>query len=275
MGSTLRPVTPEVASCPTWLHPNLGPPNSQSLPTVQPEEVRIVTLSPNRPEETLVDYVLSKKRHYFRFLDERTTMTRVPPNKGKKCPAEVLTNPEVQRLIRACSHRAPTGIRNRALIVVLYRGGLRIEEALSLYPKDLDPAARAISVLNGKGRKARTAGLEYAAFAVIQLWLDVRKKMGINSRAPVFCTLRGDPVKTAYVRALFKRLAKKAGIEKRVYPHGLRTLAAQLARAGYPMNLIQQQLDHSSLATTSRYLDHIAPAQLIEAMQGRDWKLES
>lgn len=66
-------------------------------------------------------------------------MNRIPANKGRKLPPEVLTDAEVQCLIRDCSHRAPTGLRNRALIVTLYRGGLRIEEALSLYPKDLDP----------------------------------------------------------------------------------------------------------------------------------------
>jgi integrase len=76
-------------------------------------------------------------------------------------------------------------------------------------------------------------------------------------------------------RALFKRLAKKAGIEKRCHPHGLRhSLAAELAREGLPLNLIQQQLGHCSLATTSRYLDHIAPAELINAMQSRKWKLQ-
>jgi len=106
-------------------------------------------------------------------------MKHLPYNKGMKYRAEVLTDPEVQRLIGACSHRAPTGIRNRALIVTLYRGGLRINEALSLYPKDLDPEKGTIRILNGKGQKDRTVGLEYAAFAVIQLWLDVRKKRGI------------------------------------------------------------------------------------------------
>jgi len=48
-------------------------------------------------------------------------------------------------------------------------------------------------------------------------------------------------------------------------------MAAQLAREGVPMNAIQAQLGHSSLATTSRYLDHIAPQQLIEVMKGRRW----
>jgi integrase/recombinase XerD len=62
------------------------------------------------------------------------------------------------------------------------------------------------------------------------------------------------------------RLARRAGIEKRVHPHGLRhTHAAELALEGQPMNLIQAQLGHSSLATTSRYLAHIAPAELVHA----------
>lgn len=92
----------------------------------------------------------------------------------------------------------------------------------------------------------------------------------------LFCTLTGGRIYTSYIRALFDRLAKKAGIEKRVHPHGLRqTFAAQLAAEGCPMNLIQRQLKHSSLATTSRHLGHIGPAELTEAMQRREWKLES
>ncbi len=196
-------------------------------------------------------------------------------SKGNKYPVEVLTDAEVQALIKACSGRAPTGIRNRALIVVLYRAGLRITEALNLKPKDLDPEAGTIRILNGKGAKARTVALDPSAFTFIARWLDVRRLKGINGRAPVFCALRGGNMYSSYVRSLFKRKAEKAGIEKRVHPHGLRhTMAAQLAKEGVPMNIIQAQLGHTSLATTSRYLEHIAPQQLIEAMKKRKWKLE-
>ena len=60
-----------------------------------------------------------------------------------------------------CSGRyAPTGLRNRALIALLYRTGLRINEALSLYPKDLDLEGGSVRVLNGKGGKSRTVGLD-------------------------------------------------------------------------------------------------------------------
>lgn len=199
---------------------------------------------------------------------------RKPANKGKRYPAEPLTADEARDLLRVCSNRAPTGIRNRALIVMLYRGGLRISEALALKPKDLNPKGGTVRVLHGKGDRARTIGLDSEAFSVVERWLDRRATLGINGRKRVFCTLKGEPLSSAYVRALLPRLARKAGIEKRVHAHGLRhTHAAELAREGFPMNVIQAQLGHSSLATTDRYIRHIEPSQVIETMRAREWKL--
>jgi site-specific recombinase XerD len=196
-------------------------------------------------------------------------------SKGRKFPAEILTADEVKALIRACSYRAPTGIRNRALIALLYRGGLRISEALALYPKDLDPNAGTVTVLHGKGEKRRTTGLDPEAFALIQRWLDKRVDLRLNGRHPVFSTLSGRELNQTYVRFLFRRLARRAGIEKRVHPHGLRhTHAAELAAEGIPLNVIQAQLGHSSLATTDRYLKHISPTHVIEAMKARTWEAE-
>ena len=68
------------------------------------------------------------------------------------------------------------------------------------------------------------------------------------------------------------RLARRAGVEKRVHSHGLRHAhAAELAAEGVPVNVVQQQLGHGSLATTDRYLRHIAPAERIAAMRAREW----
>lgn len=199
---------------------------------------------------------------------------RKPVNKGKKLPPEVLTPDEVKALLAACSSRAPTGIRNRALIVLLWRGCLRLNEALQLRPKDLDPKRGTIRVLHGKGNQARTVGLDPTAFAIVERWMDKRKAVvrGLRRTSPLVCTLEGQPVADAYVRGLMKRIAVKARITKRVHPHGLRhTCAAELAAEGVPMNVIQAQLGHKSLATTSRYLAHIAPQQLIETMRERTW----
>ena len=199
---------------------------------------------------------------------------RPHPNQGQRFPPEVLDGDEVRALIKAASGRAPTGIRNRALLAVLYRGGLRVSEALALEPKDVDRKHGTVRILHGKGDRARTVGLDAGAFALVERWLEKRKALGIKRSAPLFCTLDGRPVDSSYVRHALKRLAAKAGIEKRVHPHGLRhTHAAELAREGVAMNVIQAQLGHSSLATTSRYLAHVAPQHVVEAMRAREWKL--
>ena len=94
--------------------------------------------------------------------------------------------------------------------------------------------------------------------------LQVGGRLGVNGHAPVLCTLKGKRVSAAYVRALLPRLARKAGIEKRVHAHGLRrTHAAELAREGVPLNVISRQLGHSNVSTTSRYLDHVAPLEVV------------
>lgn len=199
---------------------------------------------------------------------------RRPWNKGRKVPAEPLTQDEVKSLLKACSNRAPTGIRNRALIVLFYfyRGGLRVKEGLGLMPKDCDTKQGTIRVLHGKGDKARLVGIDPEAAAVLQRWLDKRVAVGVNGRHPVFCTLSGKPPKSVYVRNLMKRLAAEVGIEKRVHPHGLRhTHAYELANEGTLLQVIQQQLGHSSLATTHRYIRRLNPQQVVEAMQARTW----
>lgn len=192
--------------------------------------------------------------------------------KTTKRPVEVLNSQEVQALMQACSNRAPTGIRNRALIAVLWRGQLRISEALDLMPKDLDPVNCTVRVHNGKGGKSRLVGLDPQAWAVLQRWLDRRQQLGFGGRQPVFCTLKGEKVETAYIRVLMPRLAKKAKIEKRVHAHGLRhTGAFELANEGTPLHVIQQQLGHSNLATTAIYISHLNPTTVVETMRKRTW----
>ncbi len=198
----------------------------------------------------------------------------VPVNRGQKLPPEPLAEEEVRALLKACSSRAPTGIRNRALIIVMYRGGLRLGEALQLKPKDLDAKKGTIRVLHGKGDKSRLVGLDEGGWAIVQRWLDRRKELGITLRRHVFCTLDGRPLQKAYVRALLPRLGRRAGIEKRVHAHGLRhTHAFELANEGHPLHVIQAQLGHASLAVTDRYIRHLAPQQVVEAMRSREWRL--
>jgi integrase/recombinase XerD len=206
-------------------------------------------------------------------------------SESNRRPADVPTDDEVRALIGACSTRAPTGIRNRALIAVLWRCGLRIAEALALRASDVDLAGGTLRVAHGEGDKSRTVGLDGQTAALLARWLDRRKVLGFNGRRPLFCTLStgtrggatlaaGSAMQQSYVRHLLRRLAVKGGVERRVHPHGLRhAYAAGLAREGTPMNIIRDALGHSSLAVTDRYLRDVAPVHVIETMKRREWSL--
>ena len=181
---------------------------------------------------------------------------------------DILTTVECYALLSACSSKAPTGIRNQALIVVLWRTCLRIKEALDLLPKDVSEDS--IRVHSGKGDRARTVGLDPESSAVVERWVSKRREMGFKPSQRLFCTLKGGPIDTSYYRHLFKRLAKKAGLDKRVHPHGLRhSGAVHLLDEGHNVVVISQQLGHSNLATTNTYLNHLKPADVISAMQSR------
>ncbi len=191
------------------------------------------------------------------------------PNKGGKYPAEPLTPAEVGAIIAQCSARAPTGIRNRALVGLMYRSGLRVSEILALRPSDVNLAKHSIRLLDTKSGKAQTRGFHPSADDALARWIDTRKALpGIGVRARLFCTLDGGPVSDDYVRGMLKRLAAKAGVTKRVHPHALRhTFAVELEATGVPVTTISKLLGHSSVAVTSRYLDHLTNAQAVEALE--------
>lgn len=190
-----------------------------------------------------------------------------PGNKGRTFPPEPLTPDEVAAIIAGCSPRARTGIRNRALLVLLYRSGLRIFEALALKPSDVDLNRHTCRVLHGKGDKATVRGFHPTATDALARWIDTRKSLSLKN-GPLFCTLDGGQLYPQYVRLLLGRLADKAGIDKRVHPHGLRhTFADELRAAGVDVVVISKLLGHSSIAVTSRYLDHLTSHQAVTALE--------
>lgn len=203
-------------------------------------------------------------------------MPTPPTNAGRKLPAEPLSKVELRELLAAISNRSSSGIRLRAVVGALYGAGLRVSEALALMPRDVDTQRHQVRVRNGKGRKARTVGIDPASASLLDRWLDRRQGHGLNGRHPVFATYEagkvGQPLDPRYVRLALARAAARAGLEKRVHPHGLRhSLASHMVEEGHPLHMIQAQLGHESAATTDRYLRQIAPAELIAGVTGRTW----
>jgi site-specific recombinase XerD len=189
---------------------------------------------------------------------------------------QVPTPDEIQKLLKTFNTRAPTGARNMALVVVLWRSGLRIGEALALLPKDLDARHYTIQVRRGAGARRRFVAVNAEAWSVLDRWLDKRHTLGIPGGRPVFCTLRGEPLSPEYVRAMLRRKASRAGIDRIIRPHGLRhAFASELAAEGQPPSVIRDALGHSSLATTEMYLRDVSPERLITVLRARRWAPEA
>jgi len=203
-------------------------------------------------------------------------LTHKTTTKGRKFHTEIYSKDEVMALADQCNKGA-SGLRNKVLIIVLYRCGLRVSEVLGIRSSDYNQQEGTLRVI-GKGNKMRVVGLDQQTRMNLDLWMLRRKEMGINGKGnpPIFCGISkqnfGQPIQTVYVRNLLKQLGKKAGIEKRMNPHNFRhSFAHDLLNEGIGLQHIQLSLGHSSIATTSKYLQRFNPKETIEKIKERVW----
>ena len=209
------------------------------------------------------------------------------PNKGMKLPTETYTWAEVSALMAACSTRGSCGLRDCALIATQFRTGARINELLSATPADLDLPGLDLFIRFPKRDKRgvahpRHVPLDARTAAVIERWMVRRAQLGIGRSSPIFCVVdkrtRGQKVHASVWRERLKVLAGKAGIEKRVHPHGFRkTCAIDLhVHEGAPLRVVQDWLGHQDLATTALYLrGPAASAAAAQFARGRRWPDEA
>lgn len=197
------------------------------------------------------------------------------PTWGQKFPAQALQREEVLAIIRELRGAGAVSVRNKTLVVVLWRAGLRISEALALRPSDFDRAALAVRVLRGKGGKSRTVAMDEQAAQQLDAWLEVRRRDWggtIRPGSTIFCTRTGARMQSSYARDMLHAAALKAGIDRRVHPHAFRhTFTVDLTREGVPMPMIQLLLGHSSLATTSTYVSSLSPEEAMGYVRRREW----
>jgi site-specific recombinase XerD len=198
---------------------------------------------------------------------------QVPANADRTFPPNPLTRAEADALISTALAEPRMGLRNGAMLAVMYRGGLRVSEVLALRGADVDTDRGTVSVLHGKGDKFRVCHIGQAASALVGRWKLERIRLGAAA-GPLFCTAVGGPVSDRYVRMMMHRLGRKAGVGKRVTPHQLRhSHASELVWAGTPVNVISKQLGHSSSAVTARYLDHITNHDVAMWVARLEWEV--
>jgi site-specific recombinase XerD len=195
---------------------------------------------------------------------------RVPGNKGLRYPADPPTVEEIVAVMREAGDGL-SSTRLRGLIVVLWRAGLRISEALMLNETDLDLTAGSILVRHGKGGRRREVGMDVWGWEQLRPWLEQRRQLPVG---PLFCTIYGDSAgrrwRSSSVRSDLHRLAARAGVRRRFAPHQLRHAhAVEMAREGIPLNVIQRQLGHANLGVTSVYLQGIDNSEIIATVCAR------
>jgi site-specific recombinase XerD len=195
---------------------------------------------------------------------------RSPHNKGMRYPADP---PRVEEIIAVMRQAGEDrhGLRVRGLIVVLWRAGLRISEALALTEIDVDGRRGSLLVRHGKGDKRRELGFDEWGFHHLNIWIEQRVQLPVG---PLFCILdgptRGRAWPSTAVRGELRTLAAQAGVRRRFAPHQLRHAhAVELAREGVPIDIIQRQLGHTDLGTTGTYLQGIDPSEILYAVNSR------
>lgn len=195
---------------------------------------------------------------------------RKPRNAGQRYPADPPTIAEIVAVMKACPDTLP-GHRLRGLIVVLWRSGLRISEALDLRESDLDDRARSILVRSGKGGKRRLIGMDDWGWQELRPWLELRRELPVGTVFPIVTgPTTGRAWSCSGARTALRAAVLDSGVRRRMNPHGLRHAhAVELAREGVRIELIQRQLGHSNLGVTSIYLQGIGGGEVIEAIGAR------
>ena len=195
---------------------------------------------------------------------------RPPRNKGMRYPADP---PTIEAIVTVMRHAGDGvhGRRLRGLIVVLWRAGLRIHEALALAEADLDPRRGSLLVRRGKGGRRREVGMDDWAWEQLPPWLEVRLALPVG---PLFCVVSGPTSGRAWsataARTQLRVTAAAAGVRRRFAPHQLRHAhAVEMAREGVPLIVIQRQLGHNNLGITSIYLQGIDSAEIIDTVHAR------
>jgi integrase/recombinase XerD len=184
------------------------------------------------------------------------------PRLGLLLP-QTLSEAEVGQLMAAPFPETPLGLRNRALLEVLYASGLRAAEIVGLRIENVLREERLLRVI-GKGNRERLVPVGEQALGAIERWLLRGRPEWVKPRTggELFLGEHGRKLTTARIWQIVQETARRAGLEKKIWPHLLRhSFATHLLSHGADIRSIQEMLGHASLATTQIYT-HVDEARL-------------
>lgn len=180
---------------------------------------------------------------------------RSPRNKGRKLPTEVLTSAEIKALLDSFGS-SMTDTRNRAIVLLMYRAGLKVGQVIALERRHYEPGSATLMAPGTNNRPDSPVALDAETRDALDRWMEFRKGSGVPVSAPLFCTItvdsKGNRLYTSYLRVMLKAKAEELGIDRRATCEGLR-------RSG---------IDHRSRAH-SRVAAHLAEYVDEDALQSR------
>jgi integrase/recombinase XerD len=233
----------------------------------QPREVTLALIS---------DYLEARKRGglsassiklivvalkiFFRYLAGKKAIDRDPtetlslPRIERYLP-ETLNELQVEQLIESIDTKQPLGLRDRAMIELLYASGLRISELANARLENFDENERILRV-TGKGNKTRLVPVGQKACGALASYLSTERPQLVKRRSgsEIFLSARGTKLTTTRIWQIVKACARRSGLEANIYPHLLRhSFATHLLGNGADLRVIQEMLGHADISTTQVY----------------------
>ncbi|PYJ44161.1 MAG: site-specific tyrosine recombinase XerD [Verrucomicrobia bacterium] len=197
---------------------------------------------------------------FFRFLLGRRMISRDPsetlslPRIERYLP-ETLNEIQVQQLLDAIDIKTELGLRDRAIVELLYASGLRISELTAARLEQFNDEERILRV-TGKGNKTRLVPVGRKASQALAAYLSAERPQLVTSKSgsEIFLSARGRKLTTARIWQIVKKHAKRSGVEANIYPHLLRhSFATHLLSNGADLRIIQEMLGHADISTTQVY----------------------
>jgi len=213
---------------------------------------------------------LAALRAFYAYL-VRVEILPTHPLRGLGTPKQprylphYLSVDETVALLTAPDLRTPQGLRDRAILEMLYSTGLRVSELVSLDLGDVDWSQREVRVV-GKGEKERIAVVGRPALRALRAYLQQARPQlaGEHTSSALFLNRLGGRLTDRSVRTIVGEYARVAGLDEEVTPHTLRhTFATHLLEGGADLRIVQELLGHSRLTTTQRYT-HVSKRHLRE-----------
>ncbi|GAC46267.1 tyrosine recombinase XerD [Pediococcus acidilactici NGRI 0510Q] len=215
-------------------------------------------------------HTISSLRKFFKYLllnDQIQTnpMANIDPPKRAQHLPSVLTTEEVERLLKVPDTSKPLGIRDRAILEVMYATGLRVSELIALNLNELHLGMGLIETV-GKGNKQRIIPIGDVAIQWLERYINGPRRalLGAKRYNEIFLNQHGHPLTRQGVWKNLKAQVQKAGIKKNITPHTLRhSFATHLLENGADLRIVQELLGHADISTTQIYT-HITQQRLVD-----------